>query len=136
MPPDWLHQLAEELTACIEPIDRRAPIGCHFCYADDCWEVTLFVSRTEVLGGEYDGEQIPGRFNLDVTRLLTVLEQVDGCWWQPLPVAADDELRSHLSLEGRHAGQCVWVRITAEQPAAIESGRIANVLTGAIERRW
>jgi hypothetical protein len=137
MPPDWLRDLVEELTACLEPVDPRAPLGCHLCHTDEeVWEITLFVSRTEVLGGEYDGEQVPGRFVLDVTALVRVVDDVENCWWQPLPASADDDLGPHLSIVGRHAGHEVWVRITAEQPESIESGRVANVLTGVIERRW
>ena len=136
MPPVWLQELADELTACLTPVDPRAPIGCHVCHAEGCWEVTVFVSRTEVLGGQFDGDVMPGRFVLDVARIMGVMDHVEACWWQPLPCAADDELGPHLSLEGQHAGERLWVRITAEQPAALESGRIANVLTGTIERRW
>lgn len=135
-PPDWLRELANELTACIEPVDPRAPIGCHTCHADGLWELTLFVSRTEVFGGEFDGEQIPGRFVLDVRRLMNGLHVVEECWWQPLPAAADDDLGPHFSIIGKHHGESVWVRITAEQPAALESGRVANALNGTIERRW
>jgi hypothetical protein len=136
MPPDWLRKLADEMTACIEPVDPRTPIGCHVCHVDGLWEVTLFVSRTEVFGGEFDGEQMTGRFVLDVRRLLGIMDEVDECWWQSQPAASDDDLGQHFSIAGRHAGEAVWVRIPAEQPASIESARIANVLNGTIERRW
>ncbi|MCA9052799.1 MAG: hypothetical protein KDA75_03135 [Planctomycetaceae bacterium] len=136
MPPEWLQELVNELTAHIEPADRRAPIGCHVCHADGIWEVTLFVSRTEVFGGEFDGEVVPGRFVMDVAGLFSVIEQLEHAWWQPLPAGPEDDLGPHLSLEGTHHGVRLWVRITAEQPAAIPSGRVANVIEGVIERRW
>ena len=112
------------------------PLGCHVCEAEEAWEVTLFVSRTEVLGGEFDGEIVPGRFVADVVGILSVLDQVETCWWQPQSAGSDDDLGPHLSIEGRHAGHAVWVRVTSEQPMPIESGRVANVLNGVIERRW
>ena len=136
MPPEWLQEFVNKLTAHIEPADRRAPIGCHICQADGTWEITLFVSRTEVFGGEFDGEVVPARFVVDLSGLLTVFDQIDQSWWQPLPAGPDDDLGPHLSLEGVHGGDRVWVRITAEQPAAIPSGRVANVIEGIIERRW
>ncbi len=136
MPPDWLRELMETLTACLEPVDPRAPIGCHHCEVKGIWEVTLFVSRTEILGGEFDGEQIPGRFTLDVAAVLLTLDVVEKCWWQPLPAGGDDEVGPHLSILGRHAGEAVWIRIPSEQPRALESGRVANIHTGLIENRW
>ncbi|MFV0442404.1 MAG: hypothetical protein ACK5Q5_02410 [Planctomycetaceae bacterium] len=136
MAPQWLQDLVGEVATCIVPVDPRAPIGCHVCKANDIWEVTLFVSRTEVFGGEFDGERVPGRFCLNVAPLISLLDELDNCWWQPLTVAADDDLGPHLSLEGRYAGHAVWIRITAEQPEDIESGRVANVNSGTIERRW
>lgn len=134
--PDWLEALSQRIAALLEPADPRAPIGCHVCRADDVWELTFFVSRTEIFGGEYDGRSVPGRFVLDLAGLLTTLDEVSACWWQPLPQAADDDLGPQVSIEGRYGEHPVWIRITAEQPLAIESGRVANMLGGTIERRW
>lgn len=136
MPPDWLQNLVSDLTAALQSNDQLAPIGCHLCQVEEVWEVTLFVSRTELLGGEFDGEHLPGRFTLDVGRALIALDEIAQCWWQPLAAAPDDEVGPHLSIVGRHAGHEVWVRIAAEQPEPLESGRVANTLTGVIEQRW
>lgn len=136
MRPEWLQQLSEELAAHIEPIGHDAPIGCHYCLTEQGWEITLFVSRTEILGGESDGEAFPGRFVFNVAGLLEVLEEVDSCWWQPVHFGDADDLGPHLSITGLYAGELVWVRIPAEQPRALESGLVANVYTGRIESRW
>ena len=135
-PPDWLEQLAQAISLCIDTSDPRSRIGCHYCCVDNVWEVTLFVSRTEIFGGEFDGCAIPGRFTLDIGGLLHLLEEVHRGWWQPLSAGSDDDLGPHLSLEGISAGHRVWIRITAEQPLALESGRVANMIDGTIERRW
>jgi len=134
--PEWLAELADLVAARIEPADPRAPIGCHFCEVEGVWEVTLFVSRTEIFGGEFDGQAIPGRFIIDLGGLLSVLDELHGCWWQPFSVAADDELGPHVALEGIYAGHEVWIRVPAQQPGSIPSGRVANMLGGTIERRW
>ena len=136
MRPDWLQQLCDELSAYIEPIGRDAPIGCHYWLTEQGWEITLFVSRTEILGGESDGEALPGRFVFDVAGLLNVLDEVDSCWWQPVHFGDEDDLGPHLSLTGVFADEPVWIRIPSEQPKSIESGLIANVYTGRIESRW
>jgi hypothetical protein len=135
-PPEWLQNLIQRITTCLEPFDDGSPVGCHISLQPEGWEATLFVSRIEILGGEFDGESHPGPFLLDVAGTLRAFDHVERCWWQPFSVAPDDDLGPHLSIEGRQAGEPVWVRIAAEQPAPIESGRVANVKSGRIERRW
>jgi hypothetical protein len=133
---DWIEQFSERIASHVRPADPRMPIGCHYCWADDVWELTLFVSRTEIFGGEFDGRSVPGLFVLDLIGLLLEFDEVCACWWQPFPIDGEDDIGAHISIEGRHGEHRLWVRIPAVQPQPLTAGCVANVLGGTIERQW
>ena len=68
-PPDWLNQLANAAAEEIEGLDVLAPLGCHYHDADGVWEVTLFASLTEVVGGAKDGVLRRSKFSVDLLQL-------------------------------------------------------------------
>ncbi|MEZ6056095.1 MAG: hypothetical protein R3C01_05255 [Planctomycetaceae bacterium] len=135
-PPAWLNELVQQVTQRILPIDPQSPIGCHYCQYGDEWEVTVFVSRTEVFGGEFDGEAFSSRFHFDLMGMQSIFTELDAFSWQPLSIGADDDLGPHIAMEGVYAGERVWLRVTSEQPKSIESGRVANVVEMRFEDRW
>lgn len=135
-PPPWLEELANAAAARLSPVDLLAPLGCHYCFVDDQWEVTLFAANTEILGGRKDGALCSSKFSLNVFELFDLFEEVRGCQWQSLPLGSYDELGAHISLEGTYAGQGVWLRILASAPRRFRSGRLAHVHDHIWEEVW
>ncbi len=107
--------------------DVLAPIGCHYHYEDGLWEIAIFASRTEVVGGERDGLRFPSRFILDVKGLLAMFSSVEAVEWQALPQGSDDEIGANLAILGQCQGGRVCLRIPSEAPHRFEVGRLANV---------
>ncbi len=107
--------------------DVLAPIGCHYHFENDVWEVTIFASRTEVLGGERDGLRFPSRFVLDIKGLLDLFSSVEAIEWQALSQGPDDEIGANLAVLGTLDGGQVCLRIPSEAPDRFEVGRLANV---------
>src|SRR5579863_3928411 len=100
LPPGWLKELADATALLMMPADVMAPIGCHYCCVDDTWEISLFVSSTEIVGGERDGDVRRSRFCLDVEAVKKLLDEVHGISWQAQSLASDDELGPHVELCG------------------------------------
>lgn len=52
-PPDWLAAFANAVASRIHSHDvlLLAPLGCHYQLIENIWEVTIFASKTEVIGG-------------------------------------------------------------------------------------
>ncbi len=126
-PPSWLAELAKSVTSLMHAHDILAPIGCHYHYKDGLWEITIFASRTEVVGGERDGLRFPSRFILDVQGLLELFSSVEAIEWQALPQGSDDEIGANLAILGECNGGRVCLRIPSEAPHRFEVGRLANV---------
>lgn len=137
VPPAWLVRLANDAAAAMLPVDLLAPLGCHFAWnaADDQWEVTLFASRTEIVGGRHDGEILPSRFRLNIEALRLLFTEIATLDWHALPTG-DDDLGAHLSLEGRCGEHRVWFRIPAVAPTAMPPGRRMDVRAAEIIETW
>lgn len=134
--PDWLMALADVAAGHIAPIESLAPLGCHFCFVDGVWEVSLFASDTEIVGGGRDGERMTSPFLVDVMPLLTQFDEVLDCVWQPDRFDGDDELGCHLAIIGSLADHVVCLRVLSRAPERFPPGRRTNVYDGACEDLW
>src|SRR5579863_6023147 len=135
-PPKWLHEFADAVAVLMNPVDMLAPVGCHFCHSDGTWEITLFVSATQVVGGKNDGVLRPSRFNVDVQAVTALFSEVRKISWQPLSLPPDDELGPHLAIEGSCGKYSVCLRILARAPKRFDVGRRAVVYDAAWEETW
>lgn len=134
----WITDLAKQVLEEILPIDPLAPVGCHHFLNLESGqhEITLFVSKTEVVGGADDGQLHDSRFCLDLNGLYGMFELVTDFHWQTARVNHEDELGAHIDVEGIYRGYPVWLRILAEAPERYDHGRIINVHTAQMQDIW
>src|SRR5262249_23021909 len=135
-PPEWLRELADAAALLMSPVDVMAPIGCHFCFVEGTWEVTLFASNTQIVGGKKDGVLRPSRFHVDVLAMMQLLTEVHDITWQPLAVAVDDELGPHIVISGLCGENDVSLQILARAPRRFEPGRRAIIYEHSFEENW
>ena len=134
--PPWLRELADAVAEQIAPADLLSPIGCHFCELDGRWEISVFASSTEFVGGRRDGRRQQSKFSLNLLRVLALLDNVQACHWQSRAIAPSDELGAHFSVEGKYQGHSVWLRVLAEAPRRFTPGRQARIHENAIVDTW
>ena len=135
-PPEWLSRFVDVVTANIHAHNLLSPLGCHFQRVNHVWEITLFASHTEVIGGQFDGSIRHSPFGVNVKQLLEVFTSVESISWQTDLIDQYDELGAHLSIEGVHENEPIWLRITAKAPDRFSPGRRALVHEKAIEEVW
>ncbi len=139
-PPKWLGELATLATQAFHSQSLLAPVGCHFHRNDEVtptqWEVTLFISSTEVYGGARDGQCVFSHFMVDLRDLMSAFDVVESCYWQAQSQADDDQLGPHVGVDGRFRGHSVWLRITAKPPSEFESGRMFDQAADELQNRW
>ncbi len=137
-PPSWLRWFVNDAVRGIMHQTDSAPVGCHFYYdgENDLWEVTLFVGRSEVLGGAHDGKTVPAGLEVDVTQVMAAFDTPPGVLWQAERVTPHDELGPHLSFEGETRGHDVWLRILQTPPDWAGVGRLLHASTGEFEDLW
>jgi hypothetical protein len=137
-PPTWLEETTNRVAAQFRSADSLAPSGCHFYHDElrDLWEVTIFVSRTETLGGEFDGKLTNSRFSVDLMGLEAILSEVHCFSWQAVSMGEEDDLGPHLALEGLVGEHKIWLRIVGHPPRQFEAGRIADVYDNQFFDQW
>ncbi|QDT80890.1 hypothetical protein GmarT_45380 [Gimesia maris] len=137
-PPSWLKTMANQVASLMYDVDMLSPIGCHFFHngSRNEWEVTLFASSTEIVGGEWDGVLAPSKFCFNILKLGEIFEEVESLYWQALPVDYDDQLGCHISIEGMYEGERVWVRVLAEAPEEFEAGRRMQAYEFNLKEIW
>ncbi|MEN9555447.1 MAG: hypothetical protein RLZZ232_1733 [Planctomycetota bacterium] len=137
-PPSWLRWFVNDAIRGIMHGEDSAPVGCHF-YLDrenDLWEVTLFVGRSEVLGGAWDGKVVPIGLEVDISRVIAAFDSQPDILWQAEKVTPADELGAHVSFAGVTRGNNVWLRILQDAPDWAGVGRLLHASTGQFEDLW
>jgi hypothetical protein len=122
-PLTWMSDFINHVSASIQPHDDLAPLGCHFQQFNDVWEITLFASGTELIGGPLDGKLTNSHFSVDVKHLLDAFSAVESIAWQAHRMGQDDELGPHVAVEGTVADKTVWLRVTSTAPKQFGPGR-------------
>lgn len=137
-PPPWIAKLANDLSVHLRAFDLLSPLGCHYYRnkALDQWEVTLFASRTQVVGGPLDGREKVSAFHVDLRGVAEAFDHVLQFHWQTHSLGKEDDLGPHVAVEGTYEGRSVWVRILGESPARYETGRNVHAYDHRVEDTW
>ena len=137
-PPAWLRWFVNDAIRGI--VDRQvvAPVGCHYFHDldADVWEISLFVSRTEVCGGPADGRTVPTGLQIDIAAVCVAFDSPPVTYWQAERIADNDDLGNHLSFEGVARGVFVWLRIMQHPPDWTAPGRLLFAGSGRLEDVW
>lgn len=138
VPPAWLRWFVNDAVRGIVDRHVAAPVGCHFFHDHDAevWEVSLFLSRTEVYGGAADGKRVPGGLQVDVAQVSAAFDETPLIHWQSEKFSAEDDLGNHLSFEGIARGVHVWLRILHSAPEWAGPGRLVHAESGKVEDIW
>ncbi len=138
VPPAWLRWFVNDAIRGILDRHAAAPVGCHY-YRDaieQVWEISLFLSATEVYGGPLDGKHVPGGLQIDVMEVAAAFDEPPAIHWQSEKFASDDELGNHLSFEGVARGVKVWLRILQTAPEWASPGRLVFAENGKVADIW
>ena len=135
-PPEWISKFANSVAACLEPLEPMPPLGCHYHKCETGWEISIFPSQTEIVGGPHDGRQIAARFSVNILAAAALFSQIDEITWQSKSVHEEDQLGSHVAIGGLFEEQTVSVRILKTAPACFDPGRKAFFNDGCLIETW
>lgn len=103
-----------------EPFRGVARPGFECAFGEGRWEISLFLGKTERVGGRDDGAQSPVNFKFDVRGLIDLFDELDSVRWNAFPDcgAYVDEVvdLSFLVAEGTVQGSPVALQILAGPP--------------------
>ena len=89
--PAWLRDLVGCVSDLFEPLSRTGRVGYECRPREGRWELGVFLSAAEHVGGALDGHVETVNFRFDVAALFKCFSRVDGCVWGvfPTPAAID-----------------------------------------------
>lgn len=121
-PPAWLVSLVELVANCLEAHNPMGPLGFLYGQEEDLWELIVYPTPVELMGGATDGAVVLPGFSLDLQALQSAFEQVDAVDWCAQAFGPHDLTGAHISLEGLYQGHQVWLQVLAEPPEDEEPG--------------
>lgn len=117
--PAWIVELIDRLTDLFEPMAEVGRVGFDCQFADGYWELSLFLGKTEFVGGQHDGLSRSTNFEFNILPLVQLFDQLDQMNYVACP---DEERRtslgveSHLSIRGQYQANPLHLHILATPP--------------------
>jgi hypothetical protein len=120
--PDWLTSLVDVVGSCMEPHAASGPLAFRWGEEEGFWEVTVYCTPGELVGGAEDGALVVPGFSLDVRELMSAFEKLVAVDWCSQSFGPDDHTGPHISIEGVFQGHQVYLQVLAEAPEDEEPG--------------
>ena len=121
-PPNLGQALAEAVGAYLSADTAMGPMGFRCHEEDGFWDVLIFPTPVELLGGAHDGAVVAPGFSLDLEGLRSEFDEVTAFSWQALGFSDGP----HVAIEGVYQGHEVYVEILAYPPDDEEPGMKLN----------
>lgn len=119
--PEWLAGFIQQAAELFEPFSGMARPGFECIRGEDRWEISIFLGKTERVGGPDDGQQSPVNFSFDVHALTRLFEQLQTLRWNAFPDCGMDEDLPEIELsfllaEGMVRGEHVSLQVHSGPP--------------------
>jgi hypothetical protein len=118
--PDWLTGFIQHAAELFEPFRGMARPGFECAFVEARWEISIFLGKTERVGGPDDGAQSPVNFSFDVQRLIGLFDEIQSVRWNAFPdcgLCAEEQIDlSFLVAEGVVSGEPVALQVLAGPP--------------------
>ena len=119
-PPPWFDNLIESVAGNLTGDSPAGPLGMRYREEDDFWEISIYPTPVELLGGAHDGEIVIPGFSLDIEGLRSVFAEIRDMGWNSLGLLGNEG--PYVWVEGIFQGHEVYVQILADSPEDEEPG--------------
>jgi hypothetical protein len=116
----WLNTLREAVGGCVGADSPMGPLGLRYREEEGLWEVWLYPTPVELVGGRHDGAVVVPGFSLDLEQLRECFEAVVALSWDALGLNCPEG--PHVAIEGVFLSREVCLQVLASAPAGEEPG--------------
>ena len=120
--PAWMKALIDVVSGCMEVHNVMGPLGFRWSEDDQFWEIIVYPTPIELVGGAADGELVPPGFSLNLQELWSSFEEVTDVNWCAYDFGPHDPDGPHISIEGVYQGHEVYLEVLSEAPNDEEPG--------------
>jgi hypothetical protein len=118
--PKWLDSLFETVAESVMPQNAMGPMGLRYREDNGTWDIVVYPTSVELVGGAVDGEVVAPDFTLDLERLRTAFERIDDFGWRALGLPGTEG--PHVWIEGTYREREVFLQLQAYAPDDEEPG--------------
>ncbi len=126
--PHWRTSLVDVVGGCMEAYSPQGSLAFRWGEEGGFWELMVYSTPGEVVGGADDGALLVPGFSLDVQELMSAFEEVVAVHWRSQSFGPHDDAGQHISLEGVFQGHQVYLQVLAEAPADEQPGFKVDLL--------
>lgn len=119
-PNAWLAQLVDQIAALITLDSPAGPLGYRYREEDGFWEISVYLTPVELVGGAVDGEVVLPGFQLDLLELQALFDEIVDFGWDGLGLCRVEG--PLIWVEGVFQGREVYVTVLARAPEDEEPG--------------
>ena len=106
----------------MEAHNPMGPLGYRWGEEDQFWEITVYPTPVELVGGATDGALVSPGFSLDLRELWFAFDEITDTNWCAQAHGPHDAEGPHISIEGMYQGHHVFLRVLSEAPYDEEPG--------------
>jgi hypothetical protein len=117
---DWLNTVLEAVEGCLEADSPMGPLGLRYREEEAFWEVWIYPTPVELVGGRHDGEVVVSGFSLDLEQLRECFDSVVALNWSALGLNYSEG--PHIGIEGVFEGREIYLQVLAYAPEGEEPG--------------
>lgn len=114
--PQWLMSLVDTVGNCMEAHCAMGPLAFRWREEEGFWDIAVYSTVGEVVGGAEDGAVIVPGFSLDVRELMSAFDELTDVHWCSQPLGPHDYRSPHISIEGTYQGHEVYLEVLGEAP--------------------
>jgi len=96
------------------------PLGMRYQEEEGLWEVWIYPTPVELVGGADDGAVVVPGFSLDLEELRSAFDSISAFGWNALGLHWS--VGPHIYFEGVYEGHEVYLQILAQAPLDEEPG--------------
>ena len=120
--PTWMEKLVDIVSVCMTAHNAMGPLGFRWGEEDQFWEVIVYPTPVELIGGAVDGELVSPGFSLNLQELQSSFDEVTDVNWCAHDFGPQDFDGPHISIEGVYQGHHVYLIVLSEAPDDEEPG--------------
>jgi hypothetical protein len=105
----WLDALRDAVAASIEPESPMGPLGLGYRQEEGFWEVCVYATPVELVGGARDGDIVVPGFHVDLEQLRSTFDTITASVCNALGLTSDEG--PYVYLEGKFQGREVYLQV-------------------------
>jgi len=111
---DWLNLLDDAVSSCVEADSPMGPLGLRYWEEEGFWDIWVYPTPVELVGGAHDGTVVVPGFQLDLEQLRQEFDSITEFGWNSLGLNWPEG--PHVYVEGVFQGREVYLQVLAYAP--------------------